>query len=49
MKKNVFHFILKALFVFRYLNFCPHFFGHVGKRPDKKTKVNNVIDWKTNN
>ena len=24
----------------RYLNFCPDFFGHVGKWLDKKTKVN---------
>ena len=24
----------------RYLNFCPDFFGHVGKRLDKKVKVN---------
>ena len=36
----------------RYLNFCPDFFGHVGKRLDKKTKVNfkiYVIYWEANN
>ena len=43
--KNAFYFILKALFILkiimlRYLNFCPDFFGHVGKRLDKKVKVN---------
>ena len=34
-------------------NFCPEFLGHVGKRLDKKAKVNfntfEVTDWKTNN
>ena len=37
----------------RNLNFCPDFFGYVGKRLDKRAKVNNknyyVINWKTNN
>ena len=36
----------------RNLNFCPDFFGYVGKRLDKRAKVNKnyyVINWKTNN
>ena len=36
----------------RYLNFCLDIFGQVGKRLDKKAKVNfkiyNVIIWVTN-
>ena len=32
MIKNAFHFILKTI--------CPDFFGHVGKRLDKKDKIN---------
>ena len=37
--------IVKALFVFKYLNLCPEFFGHVGKRLDKKAKViSNIYD-----
>ena len=52
MMKNVFYFILKALFVLeKYLNFCPDF-GHVEKRLDKKAevvfKIYDVINWKTN-
>ena len=43
----------KKLFsLLRFLNFCPDFFGHVGKRFDKKAKVNfkiyDVINWETN-
>ena len=34
------YFMLKVLFVLRYLNFCLDFLGHVGKRLDKKGKVN---------
>ena len=37
----------------KYLNFCPNFFGHVGKRFEKKAKVNfkiyDVTDCTTNN
>ena len=41
MMKDAFYFTLKALFVLlRYLNFCPDFYGHAGKQPNKKTKVN---------
>ena len=51
--KNDFYFTLKALFVLNYFNFFLIFFGHLGKRIDKKTKVNfktcSVIHWKTNN
>ena len=38
---------------FRYLNFCPDFFDHVGKQLDQKAKVNFKIyhftHWTTNN
>ena len=44
---------LKLFLVLRYLNFCPNFFGHVGKRLDKNVKVNfkfhDVINWETKN
>ena len=31
---------LQKLFLFlRYLNFCPEFFGHVGKQLGKKVKL----------
>ena len=47
MTKNVFYFMLKALFIFHI------FSGYVEKRLDKKTKVNfklfNVTDWTINN
>ena len=35
--------MVKALSVFKYLNLCPDFFGHMGKRLDKKAKVNSNI------
>ena len=42
---------LRALFVVKIFNFCPDFLGHVGKRLDRKGKVNlkiyDVIDWET--
>ena len=31
---------MKVLFLSRYLNFCPNFFGDLGKRLDKKVKIN---------
>ena len=31
---------LKLLLFLRYLRFCPESFGYVGKRLDKKSKVN---------
>ena len=38
---------------FKYLHFCPDFFGHVGKRLEKKAKVNfkiyDVANCTTNN
>ena len=41
----------KFLFVLSYFNFCPDFFGHVGKRIDKKGKLSfsiyDVIYWET--
>ena len=45
---------MKALFVIlRCLNFCPDFYGHVGKQLDKKNKVNfriyDIKNWETNN
>ena len=39
MIKNACYFIVKSLFVFKYLNLCPDFFGHMGKRLDNKIKV----------
>ena len=39
MIKNACYFIVKSLFLFKYLNFCPDFFGHMGKRLDNKIKV----------
>ena len=43
----------KLVLFLRYLSFCPNFCGHVGKRCDKKAKVNfkiyDVINWKTTN
>ena len=53
MIKTTFYFTLKDIFViFRYLNFCPDFYDHVGKKSDKKTKVNfkiySIKNWETN-
>ena len=44
----------KILFSFlKYLHFCPDVYGHVGKRLDKKAKINfkvyDVTTWETNN
>ena len=43
----------KLFWFFRYINFCPDFLGHVGKRLDKKAKVNfkiyDVINRDANN
>ena len=47
--KNVFYFMLKALFVFEVFTFSSCFIGYVEKPLDKKVKVNskirNVTDW----
>ena len=32
-----------------YSNFFPDFFGPVGKKLDKKVKMNDVTNWETNN
>ena len=48
MIKNGFYFILRALFVHKYLDFCPDFFCHVGKRFDKRATVNFKIYYVTN-
>ena len=49
---NAFYFSYKLLWFLGYLNFCLDFFGHVGKRFDKKANVNfkiyDVIKWETN-
>ena len=37
MVKNVFNFILKALFILKISDFCPEFLDHVGL--DMKAKV----------
>ena len=52
--KIVFHFILQAIFILKYLNFFPDFFPtHLGKQHGKKTMVNwkiyDGINWETNN
>ena len=50
--KNAFYFTLKALFILTCLKFYHDFFGHVGKRPDEKAKVNykiyDFIKWENN-
>ena len=50
--KNAFYFILKGLFVLKIFKFHPELFVHVGKRLDKKAKVNfkinDVTVWETN-
>ena len=49
------HFISsqKLCWFSRYINFCPDFFAHVGKRLDEKGKVNfknnDVKTWLTTN
>ena len=47
------YYMLKALFVLNIFKFLSWLFGHLGKRLDKKAKVNfklyNVTDWETNN
>ena len=51
--KNVFYFMLKALFVFEIFAFLSLLFGYVGKRLDEKAKVNfkiyDLSDRTTNN
>ena len=39
MFKNAFYFILKLFLFLRYSNFCPDFFGHLGKRLEKKVML----------
>ena len=45
--------IISSIFFVRYLDFCPDFFGQVGKRLDKKNGVNfkrsDITIWETNN
>ena len=44
---------LEIFLFLRYLNFCPDFVDHVGKRLDKKAQVDfkiyDVTKWDTNN
>ena len=51
--KNAFYFTLKSLFVYEIFPFLSWVFGHIGKRLDKKAKVNlkiyGVTNWNTNN
>ena len=53
MMKNVFYFMLKALFVFEIFAFLSLLFGYLGKRLDEKAKVNfkiyDLSDRATNN
>ena len=50
---NALYFILKALFVLEIFQYLFWLFGYVGKRLDKKAKVNSkicdVTNWITNN
>lgn len=44
MIKNACYIIEKAFFVLlRYSDFCPDFFGHIGKRLNKKAGINFII------
>ena len=51
--KNVFYFMLKALFIISIFTFFSWLFGHVEKPLEKKAnvifKIYNVTDWETNN
>ena len=51
--RNIFYFILKALFVLKIFKFLSWLFGHVEKRLDQKDKVNleihDVTIWLTSN
>ena len=38
MTKNAFYLILKALSILKKFKLLPDFFGHAGKRLDKKSK-----------
>ena len=53
MMKNVFHFILKDLFVLKILKLCIKFLVMMEKRLDKKVTVNfkiyDVKNWLTSN
>ena len=53
MTKNVFYFIVKALFILKIFKFFRAFFGDVGKRLDKRTndsfKIYEIINWEVNN
>ena len=52
MMKNASYLVLKALFVLKVFKFLS-FLSHVGKRLDKKAKVNfkiyDIATWETNN
>ena len=51
--KMIFISRLKLFSFLRYINFCPNFFVHVGKRLHTKAKVNfkvyDITDWQINN
>ena len=51
--KNVFYFMLKALFVLEIFKFLSLLFNHVDKQRDKKVNVNSKIysitDWTAKN
>ena len=53
LMQNAFYFTLEALFVLKIYIFFSDFFGHAGKRLDKKVKGNikiyDVINWETSN
>ena len=51
--KNVFDFILEALFVLKMFKFCSDFFDHEEKRFDEKAKVKfniyEITTWQRSN
>ena len=51
--KTAFYFMSKALFVFKKFTFLSWRFGHVGKRLDKKAKIDfkiyDATGWRANN
>ena len=51
MMKNAFYFMLRALLVPKYLNYCPNVFVRQKKDPIKKVtlRIYKVTEWEVNN
>ena len=47
MMKNVFYFIVKALFVLKIFKFFSRHFGHIGKKPDLIRKIRSFSKFMT--